>query len=99
MFCALTTTGDGRLVVQVGDWPRFGVDWRLKPAELVGHDNVRYGAKRLMVSCGGVTGKVRLNTVPKPKEPPPAVVPYRVLPDKTRPPVGEDPPALVCQTG
>ena len=37
VFCPLTTTGAGELVVQTADEPRLVVDCRVKPVALVGH--------------------------------------------------------------
>src|SRR5205814_495006 len=44
------------------------------------------GTEQLIV--GGVDANERLNTVPLPELPPSTVVPYRVLPDKTKSPYG-----------
>jgi hypothetical protein len=69
VFCPLTTTGGGRLVVHAGE-KRSVVDWRVNPVALVGHVKITFAAARLRVSCGGVVGKEMLNTVPYPKLPP-----------------------------
>src|ERR1700675_4205630 len=76
VFCPLTTTGAGELVVQTDD-ARLVVDCRLKPVELVGHIKKNCCPEGRIVSCGG--GGDRLNTVPLPELPPYCVVPYRVF--------------------
>ena len=87
MFCPLTTTGAGELVVQTADGPRLVVDCSVKPVALVGHVKITPGPERIIVSCGVLTDpKERLKTVPFPELPPPDAVPYRVLLDKIKPP-------------
>ena len=83
------------MVVQTADEPRFVVDCKVKPAALVGHVKITLAAEGLTVSCGSAIGNVRLNTVPRPELPPPAAVPYRVLPDKTSVQPGTPPSLLV----
>ena len=41
-FWPLTTTGDGRFVLQTAPEPRFKVDARLKPRTFVGHDRTAF---------------------------------------------------------
>ena len=84
VFCPLTTTGTGELVVQTGE-TRFVVDCRVNPMALVGHVKTTLAAERIIVSCGG-PASVRLNTVPLPEVPPKCAVPYRVFPVKINPP-------------
>src|ERR1017187_3083133 len=89
LFCPLTTTGPGELVVQTADEPRFVVDCNVNPAALVGHVKITLAPEGAIVSCGG-PGSVRLNTVPEllVLVPPPAAVPDRVLPNKINPACG-----------
>ena len=75
VFCPLTITGGGRLVVQNVDSARFVVDRRVKPVELAGHDSRIFVAATVIISCGGVVGRERLNIVPQPKAPPSRIVP------------------------
>src|SRR5256885_2436471 len=78
---------------------RAGADCKVKPVALVGHVKITLLPEATIVSCGGVTGNVRLNTVPSPKSPPPYVVPYRVLTDKIKLAKGEAPslpPLKLC---
>ena len=84
MFWPLATVGPGRLVLQAGG-TRFVVYCRVKKAALVGQVNVAFPPMRPMVSCGGVTGIERLNTVPLPERPPETAVPYSRLSDTTSP--------------
>ena len=87
VFCPLTTTGAGELVVQTAGETRFVVDCKVNPAALVGHVKITLAPEGMMVSCGGC-GNERLNTVPLPELPPSYAVPYRVLPDKINPACG-----------
>ena len=77
VFCPLTMTGAGRLVVQT-DETRSVVDCRVKH-KLPDQVRITLSPTRLIVSCGGIGGKVKLNTVPKPEVPPTDAVPYSVL--------------------
>ena len=71
VFCPLTTTGAGELVVQTADETRFVVDCKVKPAALVGHVKIILAPARIVVSCGALTDpRERLNTVPLPELPP-----------------------------
>src|SRR5216684_4466316 len=90
-FCPLTTTGPGETVAQTAGETRFVVDCKVNPAALVGHVKITLAPEAIKVSCGGMK---RLNTVPKPELPPVSAVPYRVLPDKIKPP-GPAPPSLL----
>src|SRR5450759_2269246 len=87
-FCPLTTTGEGKFVLQTAGEARFVVDCKLNPAALVGHVKITLAPERMIVSCGG---NVRLNPVPLPELPPPLAVPYRVSPDKINPACGSAP--------
>jgi len=69
-----------------------GADCKVNPAALVGHVKIIFAPERMVVSCGATNE--RLNAVPKPELPPIIVVPYRVLPDKSKPP-GVAPSLLV----
>ena len=76
VFCPLTTTGAGELVVQTGGETRLVVDCKMNPAALVGHVNTTLAPEILMVTCGPpMGGSERLNTVPLPELPPPDAVP------------------------
>ena len=93
MFCPLTTMGPGRkLVLQAAVGERLVVDCKANPAALVGHVKTISAPDTLIVSCGA---NFRLNTVPLPVTPPYGVVPYKVLPDKTKPADGLAPSLLV----
>src|SRR5438105_3700195 len=99
VFCPLTTTGAGELVVQTGD-TRFVVDCKVNPAALAGHVKIMFVPEAPMVSCGGLVGANEiLNTVPLSELPPTAAVPYRVLPDRISPPYGLAPSLLVPGLG
>src|SRR5579859_155483 len=91
VFCPLTMTAARELVAHAAE-TRFVVDCRMKPVTLVGHFKTKFVAEGVMVSCGG--GSVRLNTVPLPQMPPPAVVPYSVLFNKIKPACGDAPSPL-----
>ena len=80
MFCPLTTTGAGALVVQkTADEPRLVVDCKVNPVASVGHVKMVFSPEGIKVSCGGLFDlNERLNAVPVPKLPPIVVVPYRV---------------------
>ena len=93
MFCPLTTTGAGKLVLQTDGETRLVVDCKVTPAALAGHDTTTFVPERVMVNCGG-NGNERLNTVPSAELPPADAVPNRVLPDKINP-VGLAPSLLV----
>ena len=75
VFCPLTTTGAGELVVQNADGPRFVVDSRVKPVKLVGQVRTTFGQAGVIASWGGVTGSEMLNIVPLPPLPPTRAVP------------------------
>ena len=81
-----TTTGGGVLVIQTAGEARFVVDSKVKPVVLVGQVKITFAPERIKASCGGGGGNARLNTVPLPPVPPYGAVPYRVLPDKIKPP-------------
>ena len=74
VFCPLTTTGCVETLVQTAGERRLVVDWRARPAALVGHVKITSAPKGIIVSGGG-GGSVRLNTVPLPELPPPPAVP------------------------
>ena len=63
-----------------------------KPATLAGHVKMTFVPEELMDSCGVNDS---LNAVPLPELPPKAVIPYKVLPDKSRPAEGLAPSLLV----
>ena len=84
VFCPLTTTGAGELVVQTAGETRFVVDCKVNPAALVGHVKITYGPEGIIVSCGGRRQRKTEHRA-LPELPPSAVVPYRVLPDKINP--------------
>ena len=67
---------------------RAGADCKVNPAALVGHVKMTFAPEEEIVSCGELTGKEMLNTVPPPELPPVVVVPNRVLPDKINPAYG-----------
>ena len=93
VFCPLTTTDAGRLVLQTGEM-RFVVDSKVNPTALVGHVKMKLPAERMVVSCGL---NERLNTVPEPAVPPEYVVPYSVSRDKNSPACGMAPSLLVTE--
>ena len=72
VYCPLTTTGAGELLVHTADEPRFVVDCKVKPVALVGHVKITFPAEGTKASCGD---NERLKTTPKPKSPPNSVVP------------------------
>jgi hypothetical protein len=88
VFCPFTSTGAGRLVVQIADEPRFVVDWSLNPVALVGQLSRTFPPAGVMVSCGGVTGNKILNMVPEAEVPPRNAVPYKVLLERNNPACG-----------
>src|ERR1019366_27404 len=98
VFCPLTTTGPGETVLQNTGESRFVADCSVKPVALTGHVKTTSAPAGVMASCGGGNGI--LNTVPVPLVPPNMVVPYRVLPDKIKSPIGEfpSPPVKTCKT-
>ena len=67
----LTTTGDGRFVVQPGE-TRFVVDCSVNPLKFVGQNKITAIPALVIPSSGGIK---RLNTVPFAERPPFAVVP------------------------
>jgi len=93
-FCPLTTTGPRELVVQTADEPSSVADCKVNPAALVGHVKMTLAFERIIANCGALTltdPNERLNTVPLAVLLP-AVVPYRVSPDKINPAYGSAPP-------
>ena len=63
-FCPLRTTGPGETEAQNADETRWVVDCKVNPAVSVGHVKMTLAPERTIVSCGGVGGNERLNTVP-----------------------------------
>src|ERR1017187_4300392 len=92
VFCPLTMTGAGKLVLQTDCEARFVADCNVNPAALAGHVKMTLAPESRMFSCDS---NARLNTVPQSESPPPCAVPYKVLPDKTKPPSGQIPSWLV----
>ena len=90
-----TTTALGETLLQTVGETRFVADCKVNPVKLVGHVKTTLAPARMMVSGGG-GGNKRPNTVPWPELPPPAAVPYRVLPDKINPAYGFAPSLLVA---
>jgi hypothetical protein len=64
VFCPLTLTGAGELVVQTADGPRFAVDCKMNPEALVGQFRMTFPPEAAIVSWGGLTGNEMLNMVP-----------------------------------
>lgn len=62
---------------------------------LVGQVRITLPPEVTIVSCGGVTGREMVNSVPLPQLPPYCVVPYKVFCDKTNPAAGLAPSLLV----
>ena len=92
MFCPLTMTGPEEAALQTCGETRLAADSKVNSATLVGHVKITLAPEAVMVSCGAlITPKERLNTVPEPPVPPPAAVPYRVLPDRNNPANGDSP--------
>ena len=56
VFCPLTTTGAGELVVQTAAEPRFVVDCRVKPASLAGQLRTTLDPEGIKATWGGVAG-------------------------------------------
>ena len=50
VFCPLTTTGAGRLVVQLADGPRLVADCKVNPVALVGQVKTTFGPEEIIVS-------------------------------------------------
>jgi hypothetical protein len=99
-FCPLTRLGELRFVLQTAAEPRFVVDSKVKPVALVGHVKMAFAPEQFRPRRGALTSE-RLKTAPLPELPPFTVVPYRVLPDKTKL-FGPDPLPLVavqCRLG
>jgi hypothetical protein len=73
-FCPLKMTGAGRLVVQIGDEPRFVVDCKVNPVALVGQLNTTLSPEGMTVNRGvaPTDGNEMLNSTPQPELPPPA---------------------------
>ena len=102
VFCPLTMTEAGELVVQIADESRLVEECRVKPVELAGQVKITFTPEAITVSCGGPTGNERLNAVPYPRgaaSPPLFAVPYRVLPDKINSAYGKKPSLLVVVFG
>ena len=96
VFCPLTTNGAGETALQATGETRFVVDCNVKPASLVGHVRTTLVPAAKMPSCSAPTdASEMLKIVPEPPLPPPSAVPYRVLPDKINPHIGELPSLLV----
>ena len=75
-----------------------GADCKMNPAALIGHVKITFVPEGMIVRCDPLTladPNDRLNTVPLPELPPYAVVPYRMLPDTTKPADGLAPSLLV----
>ena len=70
VFCPLTTTGPGELVLQSAGETRIVVDCKVNPVASVGHVKMTFAAERNMVSVGAgaltVVPRERLNIVPLP---------------------------------
>lgn len=81
----MVQTGEARLVVVS----------KVKPVKLVLQDRITFAPAAANVSCGKLTGKEMLKTVPLPPLPPSEVVPYNAFPDRTSPPNGMAPSLLV----
>ena len=67
MFCPLTTTGAGELVLQSMGETRFVVDCKINPVALVAHVKITFTPERIIASCGAgalTDPNERLNTVP-----------------------------------
>ena len=84
VFSPLMMIGAGELVIQTTGGTRFVADCNVNPVALVGHDTMTFVPEVRIVSCGAMTGSVRLNTVPA-KKLPACAVPYKVLPDIINP--------------
>ena len=62
VFCPLTTTGMGELVIQITGESKFVLESRVNPEKLVGHVTMTLVLKCVMASCN--TGNEMLKTVP-----------------------------------
>ena len=56
VFCPLTMTEAGELVVQIADETRLVEECRVKPVELAGHVKITLTPEAVIVSCGGGKG-------------------------------------------
>jgi hypothetical protein len=75
VFCPLTTTGAGELVIQTVGETRFVVDCKVNPVALVGHVKITLAPEGVMVSSGGPGEMVSRKTVPTAPAPPLEAVP------------------------
>ena len=82
VFVPLRMTGAGKLVFQTVDETRLVANSRVYPEGLADQVKIALVPERVMASSG--RGSVKLKMVPLPELPPPAAVPYRVLPDRIK---------------
>ena len=64
LFHWLRTTGPGTTGVQAAAGVGLGADCKMNPAKFVGQVRMTLVPERVMASCGGGTGKAKLNTDP-----------------------------------